>query len=364
MDLVQNIFLGMKMGSKRISTDDIHLSEFKKPKITLEEDIILVIEDVEEVEYKVKEEKKEVVEIFELDEPQIPGDSVIFLLHICIFCDMELDCAPGDLVMKTHYISHFPPGSLLELVSKDVGEKLRCPYFDCHTIGEGGMSLQQLNLHLEVEHNKLKMLMEKDDSPAMAEVLSIMYDNYKDTKVNINTSENDSSLKYEEEDDVSVVEEFLKADPVHIVDVGEDDNVDPVDEEEERNDPSWTPEGEDSSDEEQPDVQSNTASDDENFHCEKCDLYFSSTRALGKHKRGCTREVYQCQYGDMNMVGTEAFREHLMSHRETFKSPRGQGKQNQPDLHQRPKVGLFFGHQEKSAPQSLLQLWSRNPTTL
>ena len=281
MDFVQNIFLGMKMGSKRISTDDIHLSEFKKPKITLEEDIILVIEDVEEVEYKVKEEKKEVVEIFELDGLQIPGDSVIFLLHICIFCDMELDCAPGDLVMKTHYISHFPPGSLLETVSHDVGEKLRCPYFDCHTIGEGGMSLQQLNLHLEVEHNKLKMLMEKDESPAMAEVLSIMYDNYKDTKVNINTSENDSSLKYEEEDDVSVVEEFLKADPVHIVDVGEDDNVDPVDEEEERNDPSWTPEGEDSSDEEQPDVQSNTTSESENFHCEKCDLYFSSTQAHG-----------------------------------------------------------------------------------
>ena len=114
------------MGTKRIPTDDIHPFdiEFKKPKITLEEDVIVVIEDVEEVEYKVKEEKKEVVEIFELDEQQIPGDPVIFLLHICVFCDMELDCAPGDLVMKTHYISHYPPGSLLDLVRLDVGDHI------------------------------------------------------------------------------------------------------------------------------------------------------------------------------------------------------------------------------------------------
>ena len=46
----------MKMGIKRIPTDDIHSFdiEFKKPKTTLEEDVIVVIEDVEEVEYKVK----------------------------------------------------------------------------------------------------------------------------------------------------------------------------------------------------------------------------------------------------------------------------------------------------------------------
>ena len=117
----------------------------------------------------------------ELVEP----NSVIFLLHICFLCDMELDCAPGDIVMKNHYISHYSPGSLLEMVGHDVGEKLRCPYSDCHMgIGEE-MLLQQLNLHLEVAHSKLRMLLEKDNSPGMAEVLSIMYDfdNYKDTKL-------------------------------------------------------------------------------------------------------------------------------------------------------------------------------------
>ena len=69
--------------------------------------------------------------------------------------------------------------------------------------------------------------MEKDDSPGMAEVLNIMYDfeNCKDTKVNLNTSENESTLKYEEEEDVSVVDEFHAANPVHIVDVDDDDNV-------------------------------------------------------------------------------------------------------------------------------------------
>ena len=42
----------MKMGIKKIPTDDIHPFdiEFKKPKTTLEEDVIVVIEDVEEVE--------------------------------------------------------------------------------------------------------------------------------------------------------------------------------------------------------------------------------------------------------------------------------------------------------------------------
>ena len=259
--------------------------ESKKARITLKEEVIIIVDDFEKEEMaEVKDEAILRGEVnLELVEPNA-NDPVIFLLHICVFCDMELDCAPGDLVMKTHYISHYPPGSLLDLVSLDVGEKLRCPYFDCHTAGEGGMSLQQLNLHLEVEHNKLKTLMEEDDSPVMAEVLRIMYDfdNYKDTKVNINTSENESSLIYEEEEDVSVVEEFHKADPVHIVDVVEDDNVDPVDEEEER---TWTPEEEDSSAEEQPNVESNTASVAENFYCEKCVLYFTSTQTYRQHKR-------------------------------------------------------------------------------
>ena len=110
---------------------------------------------------------------------------------------MELDCAPGDIVMKNHYISHYSPGSFLELVAHDVGEKLRCPYSECHMgIGEE-MLLQQLNLHLEVAHDKLRVLLEKDNSPGMVEVLSIMYDfdNYKAKKLNQNFNENAFALQ-------------------------------------------------------------------------------------------------------------------------------------------------------------------------
>ena len=131
----------------------------------------------------------------------------IFLLHICLLCKVELDCAPGDLVMKTHYISHFSPGSLLEMVGQDVGEKLRCPYSECH-MGEE-MLLQQLNLHLEVVHNKLRLLLEKDTSPGMAEVLSIMYDfdGYKEK----NFSENELSPNEEVKSEISLDPPPMKA---------------------------------------------------------------------------------------------------------------------------------------------------------
>ena len=42
------------------------------------------------------------------------------LLHICFLCDVELDCASDDIVMKTHFISYFSPGSLLEIISHDI----------------------------------------------------------------------------------------------------------------------------------------------------------------------------------------------------------------------------------------------------
>ena len=173
--------------------------------------------------------------------------------------------------MKTHYISHYSPGSLLEMVGHDVGEKLRCPYSECHMgIGEE-MLLQQLNLHLEVTHNKLKMLLEKDTSPGMAEVLSIMYDfeSYKAKKLKENFSEkelaqneevkNVASLnllpmkaKMEEvemsEEHVVVLEDPTWAiQPLYVDDDGEEEENDPDPSstwtviEHDEGDPSWTP---------------------------------------------------------------------------------------------------------------------------
>ena len=253
--------------------------ESKKARITLKEEVIIIVDDFEEEEMaEVKDEAILRGEVnLELVEPNA-NDPVIFLLHICLLCDMELDCAPGDIVMKTHYISHYSPGSLLEMVGHDVGEKLRCPYSECHMgIGEE-MLLQQLNLHLEVAHNKLRMLLEKDTSPGMAELLSIMYDfdTYKAMKLNQNFSEkelaqnegkveNVASLNLPpmkanvEEEEVSeehyVVQEDLTwtINPLYIDeslnddDGNEEKNVPdstwtlPCLEEHDERDPSWTP---------------------------------------------------------------------------------------------------------------------------
>ena len=190
------------MGSKRSFSDDFAPAspKFKKAKVTLEEEVIIIMDGLEVEEEQVKDHDGDFVE------PDAT-DSVILLLHICFLCGMELDCAPGDLVMKTHYISHFSPGSLLEMVGQDVGEKLRCPYSECHIREE--MLLQQLNLHLEVVHNKLRMLLEKDTSPGMAEVLSIMYDfdGYKEK----NFSENELSPNEEVKSEISLDPPPMKA---------------------------------------------------------------------------------------------------------------------------------------------------------
>ena len=46
----------------------------------------------------------------------------------CPLCSLELNCMPGDRVMKRHIMDeHFTPGSLLEMVGLDLedGQKLR-----------------------------------------------------------------------------------------------------------------------------------------------------------------------------------------------------------------------------------------------
>ena len=46
----------------------------------------------------------------------------------CPLCSLELNCVPGDRVMKRHIMDeHFTPGSLLEMVGLDLeeGQKLR-----------------------------------------------------------------------------------------------------------------------------------------------------------------------------------------------------------------------------------------------
>ena len=191
---------------------------------------------------------------FELEEEgsDVKEDPVILLLHICFLCDMELDCAPGDLVMKTHYISHFSPGSLLEMVGHDVREKLRCPFAECHNVGEE-MLLQQLNLHLELAHNKLRMLMERDTSPGMAEVLSIMYDfdNHKAKKHKKSFDENE--FAEEEVNSFSPLLDFppMKVETEEVEGLNEDEGHDEVQEEPSWTQPLWI---EDESDEERTDL--------------------------------------------------------------------------------------------------------------
>ena len=54
--------------------------------------------------------------------------------HSCPICNQKLECKPGDMVMKRHYMEkHYTSGGLLEMVALDLeeGQKLRCPYPDC-----------------------------------------------------------------------------------------------------------------------------------------------------------------------------------------------------------------------------------------
>ena len=54
--------------------------------------------------------------------------------YSCPICNLKLECEPGDMVMKRHYMEkHYTSGGLLEMVALDLeeGQKLRCPYPDC-----------------------------------------------------------------------------------------------------------------------------------------------------------------------------------------------------------------------------------------
>ena len=69
--------------------------------------------------------------------------------HTCPICSMELECAPGDMVMKRHYMeNHFTSGGLLEMVALDLaeGDKLRCPYPNCQVICIGALSQKYILL--------------------------------------------------------------------------------------------------------------------------------------------------------------------------------------------------------------------------
>ena len=138
----------------------------------------------------------------ELDEENTESGSIIFLLQICVLCARELDCAPGNLVMKTHYLSHYPPSCLLELVSREVGipngKRLRCPYLECHTAGEVGCLYRSSTFTWS--WRTTRMLMEKDNSPGITEVLSIMYDfeNYQEKKVSMGANVSESAFVAEE----------------------------------------------------------------------------------------------------------------------------------------------------------------------
>ena len=95
-------------GPKR-KTNEAELEMAKKNKIELQPNLGLVKQEKEEEVAKLLEENK--------------------TSYTCpVVCNEELNCAPGDRVMKRHIMDeHFTPGSLLEMVGLDLeeGQKLR-----------------------------------------------------------------------------------------------------------------------------------------------------------------------------------------------------------------------------------------------
>ena len=77
--------------------------------------------DVEMGEKRSKVEEKVEMVKQEVEENLTEG-------YRCPLCSLELNCVPGDRVMKRHIMDeHFTPGSLLEMVGLDLeeGQKLR-----------------------------------------------------------------------------------------------------------------------------------------------------------------------------------------------------------------------------------------------
>ena len=95
-------------GPKRKAIE-AELEMAKKNKVELQPNLGMVKQEkVEEVAKELLEENK--------------------TSYTCPVCSEELNCAPGDRVMKRHIMDeHFTPGSLLEMVGLDLeeGQKLR-----------------------------------------------------------------------------------------------------------------------------------------------------------------------------------------------------------------------------------------------
>ena len=80
--------------------------------------------EVGEKRSKVEEELAKKVEMVK----QEVVDESMTASYSCPLCSLELNCQPGDRVMKRHIMDeHFTPGSLLEMVGLDLdeGQKLR-----------------------------------------------------------------------------------------------------------------------------------------------------------------------------------------------------------------------------------------------
>ena len=90
---------------RKVTADEV---EMKRGKMDM-----MVQPKMEKVEFKVEEKLTQ---------------------HSCPICNQKLECKPGDMVMKRHYMEkHYTSGGLLEMVALDLeeGQKLRCPYPDC-----------------------------------------------------------------------------------------------------------------------------------------------------------------------------------------------------------------------------------------
>ena len=81
--------------------------------------------EVGEKRSKVEEELTKKVEMVK---QEVVDESMTAVGYSCPLCSLELNCEPGDRVLKRHIMDeHFTPGSLLEMVGLDLdeGQKLR-----------------------------------------------------------------------------------------------------------------------------------------------------------------------------------------------------------------------------------------------
>ena len=102
-------------GTKRKVAMEVEMRKKKERKLD-EEKVTKVVEKVTRVVEKV-------TKVGEIVKKEVDEKG-----YRCPLCSLELNCAPGDRVMKGHIrTEHFTPGSLLEMVGLDLeeGQKLR-----------------------------------------------------------------------------------------------------------------------------------------------------------------------------------------------------------------------------------------------